>query len=134
MNALFHVPVVLARRLASLDQLSGGRLIAGLGQAGPRRSSKPPTCRCGGAGTVSPEYLEHCGRPGARPGELRGTFSIGIPPAQIGPEAVPTGWLEVIIGASPEARSRCNGRSGRLGPAPDDHRLTVFRAPDHAVP
>jgi alkanesulfonate monooxygenase SsuD/methylene tetrahydromethanopterin reductase-like flavin-dependent oxidoreductase (luciferase family) len=31
-NAPFHVPVVLARRFATLDQMSGGRAIAGLGQ------------------------------------------------------------------------------------------------------
>lgn len=31
-DALFHPPVVLARRLATLDQLSNGRVIAGLGQ------------------------------------------------------------------------------------------------------
>src|SRR6478736_3644593 len=31
-DALFHSPVVLSRRFATLDQLSGGRVIAGLGQ------------------------------------------------------------------------------------------------------
>src|SRR3954463_14677774 len=31
-DALFHAPVVLARRYATLDQLSGGRVIAGIGQ------------------------------------------------------------------------------------------------------
>jgi probable F420-dependent oxidoreductase len=31
-DALFHPPVVLARRFATLDQFSGGRVIAGLGQ------------------------------------------------------------------------------------------------------
>ena len=31
-NALMHPPVVLARRFATLDQLSGGRAIAGFGQ------------------------------------------------------------------------------------------------------
>jgi alkanesulfonate monooxygenase SsuD/methylene tetrahydromethanopterin reductase-like flavin-dependent oxidoreductase (luciferase family) len=31
MNALFHSPAVLAKRLATLDRLSGGRLWAGLG-------------------------------------------------------------------------------------------------------
>src|SRR5688572_5444446 len=33
-NALFQPPIVLARRLATLDQLSRGRLDAGLGQGG----------------------------------------------------------------------------------------------------
>lgn len=31
-NPLFHAPVVLARRYATLDQLSGGRAVAGFGQ------------------------------------------------------------------------------------------------------
>ena len=33
-NAIFQPPIVLARRLATLDRLSGGRLDAGLGQGG----------------------------------------------------------------------------------------------------
>ncbi|GAA1552631.1 LLM class F420-dependent oxidoreductase [Kribbella sancticallisti] len=32
LDALFHPPLVLARRLSTVDQLSGGRLMAGLGQ------------------------------------------------------------------------------------------------------
>jgi probable F420-dependent oxidoreductase len=32
LDALFHPPVVLARRLATLDRLSGGRVVAGIGQ------------------------------------------------------------------------------------------------------
>jgi probable F420-dependent oxidoreductase len=32
LDALFHSPVVLARRIATLDRLSGGRLLAGVGQ------------------------------------------------------------------------------------------------------
>jgi probable F420-dependent oxidoreductase len=32
LNALLHPPIVLARRLATLDRLSGGRVVAGLGQ------------------------------------------------------------------------------------------------------
>lgn len=33
-NAIFQPPLVLARRLATLDRLSGGRLVAGIGQGG----------------------------------------------------------------------------------------------------
>jgi len=36
-NALLHSPVVLARRFATLDQFSGGRVIAGLGQGWMRQ-------------------------------------------------------------------------------------------------
>src|SRR5262249_9423556 len=32
LDALFHPPIVLARRLATLDQLSAGRVDAGIGQ------------------------------------------------------------------------------------------------------
>jgi probable F420-dependent oxidoreductase len=42
-NAIFQPPIVLARRLATLDQLSRGRLDAGLGQ--------------GGGGTAATSYL-----------------------------------------------------------------------------
>jgi alkanesulfonate monooxygenase SsuD/methylene tetrahydromethanopterin reductase-like flavin-dependent oxidoreductase (luciferase family) len=42
-NAIFQPPIVLARRLATLDQLSRGRLDAGLGQ--------------GGGGTAETSYL-----------------------------------------------------------------------------
>jgi alkanesulfonate monooxygenase SsuD/methylene tetrahydromethanopterin reductase-like flavin-dependent oxidoreductase (luciferase family) len=42
-NAIFQPPIVLARRLATLDQLSRGRLVAGLGQ--------------GGGGTAETSYL-----------------------------------------------------------------------------
>jgi alkanesulfonate monooxygenase SsuD/methylene tetrahydromethanopterin reductase-like flavin-dependent oxidoreductase (luciferase family) len=32
LDALFHSPVVLGRRLATLDRFSGGKVVAGLGQ------------------------------------------------------------------------------------------------------
>jgi alkanesulfonate monooxygenase SsuD/methylene tetrahydromethanopterin reductase-like flavin-dependent oxidoreductase (luciferase family) len=44
LNTLFHSPVVLARRLATLDRLSSGRLLAGIGQ-GWDTSSSPPQSR-----------------------------------------------------------------------------------------
>ncbi|WP_250213259.1 LLM class flavin-dependent oxidoreductase [Acrocarpospora catenulata] len=37
LNTIFHSPVVPARRLATLDRLSGGRLDVGIGQGGARQ-------------------------------------------------------------------------------------------------
>jgi hypothetical protein len=39
-DALFHPPVVLAKRYATLDRLSGGRVIAGLGQGWMAQESR----------------------------------------------------------------------------------------------
>jgi probable F420-dependent oxidoreductase len=41
-NSIFQPPIVLARRLATLDQLSRGRLDVGIGQGGGTR--QPPYC------------------------------------------------------------------------------------------
>ncbi len=45
MSALFQNPVTLARRFATLDRLSGGRAIAGIGQATLEKSLRLPTSR-----------------------------------------------------------------------------------------
>ena len=51
--APLHVPVMLARRLATLDQLSGGRVIAGLGQGWQHNEFETANVpiRCKGART-----------------------------------------------------------------------------------
>ena len=46
LTALFHPPVVLARRFATLDQFSGGRAIAAWDRDGWRRSLKRRIYRC----------------------------------------------------------------------------------------
>jgi len=52
-GTLFQNPVTLARRLATLDLLSGGRLIAGLGQGWVPRLSPRPGCRPNGVALAS---------------------------------------------------------------------------------
>lgn len=58
-NAIFQPPIVLARRLATLDRLSGGRLDAGLGQGG---GGTPET------GYLIPEEFAAAGVPVGRRG------------------------------------------------------------------
>ncbi|GAA4213099.1 hypothetical protein GCM10023074_63880 [Microbispora amethystogenes] len=62
-NPLFQLPVVLARRYATLDQFSDGRVIAGFGQGWIRRqptrllrscTRTSPTSTPGQAGSTSP--------------------------------------------------------------------------------
>lgn len=66
LDALLHSPIVLARRLATLDRLSGGRLVAGLGQgwmaAEFEAAGVPATPRGPGWRSTSPR----CGRYGQR--------------------------------------------------------------------
>src|SRR4051794_41570173 len=52
LDALFQSPVILARRLATLDQFSGGRLIAGIGPGWVEEevSGAGASMRGGGAG------------------------------------------------------------------------------------
>jgi probable F420-dependent oxidoreductase len=111
-GVLFQNPAALARRLATLDQLSHGRLIAGLGQGwipeafavagvSPRRR---------GAG-----FEEHVTAMravwGADPVRFNGRF-YQIPESQIGPKPVlPAGPSMVLAAASPAAAER----AGRMG-------------------
>lgn len=96
-QALLHPPVVLARRLATLDQLSGGRLIAGLGQGWmPEEfaaAGVPPTRR--GKGMV--EFIEAIRAVwGPDPVSFDGEI-YRIPASDIGPK--PTrGRIPVVMG------------------------------------
>jgi probable F420-dependent oxidoreductase len=110
LNALFQPPVLLARRLATLDRLSGGRLDAGLGQGWlPKEfavSGVPPARR--GAGFE--EYLEvlrACWTPG--PVEHGGP-RYPVARALIGPK--PAGRVPILIGAVAPAAVE---RAARLG-------------------
>jgi probable F420-dependent oxidoreductase len=102
--ALPQPPVVLARRLATLDRLSEGRLIAGLVQGW-----MPQELAAGGVPTsrVGDGWDEYVGALravwGPDPVEYNGEH-YQIPPSHIGPK--PTGTLKVIMGYSTAAGLR----------------------------
>jgi alkanesulfonate monooxygenase SsuD/methylene tetrahydromethanopterin reductase-like flavin-dependent oxidoreductase (luciferase family) len=112
LDALFQSPIILARRLATLDRLSGGRLIAGIGQGWMEQEFRAAgvSLRRRGAG-----FEEHLAAMravwGPNPVSFDGRF-YHIPEAEIGPKAVrPTGPTLMVGAASPAAVERV----GRLG-------------------
>ncbi|HWU11091.1 MAG TPA: TIGR03619 family F420-dependent LLM class oxidoreductase [Streptomyces sp.] len=112
LGALFHHPVVLARRLATVDRLSGGRLLAGLGQGWMEEefalTGTPMTRR--GAG-----FEEHIAAMravwGPDPVSFHGRF-YSVPESQIGPRSPRPGGPRMLIGAKTAVAAR---RAGRLG-------------------
>jgi probable F420-dependent oxidoreductase len=98
-DALYHPPVVMARRLATLDRLSAGRVIAGLGQGWSEDEFEvvgvPPTRR----GRGFEEWIAAV-RATWGPDPVR--FADGayrIPESQIGPKPVQPGGPPIILGA-----------------------------------
>jgi probable F420-dependent oxidoreductase len=116
-DALFHVPVVLGRRLASLDRFSGGRLIVGLGQGWSDdeflTANVPPTRR--GAGFV--EFVAALRAVwGPDPVEFTGRF-YPIPIAEINPKPVQPGGPPLLVGAfAPAAIARAASMGAGFNP------------------
>jgi probable F420-dependent oxidoreductase len=97
-DALFHVPVVLARRLATLDQFSAGRVIAGLGQGaieGEFETANVPLKRRGSGMEEFVAALRAVWGPD--PVSFSGRF-YRIPESQIGPKPVQPGGPPIILG------------------------------------
>lgn len=101
--APLHVPVVLARRLATLDQLSGGRAIAGLGQGwsiDEYDTANVPMKRRGAGfeefiqamrAVWAPDLVSFAGR------------FYRIPESEIGPKPVQPGGPPILIGSTTPA-------------------------------
>jgi probable F420-dependent oxidoreductase len=107
LDALLHSPIVLARRLATLDRLSGGRLVAGLGQgwmaAEFEAAGVPATSR-------GPRLEEHVAAMravwGPDPVVHEGLF-YRIVPSRMAPKPVRSGGVALLAGAmAPSAIER----------------------------
>jgi probable F420-dependent oxidoreductase len=111
-DALFHNPVVLARRIATLDRLSGGRLLAGVGQGW-----MPQEFHAAGVSIKrrGPGFEEHVRAMqavwGPDPVSFEGRF-YRIPESEIGPKPVRAGGPALLVGGfAPVAIER----AARLG-------------------
>jgi probable F420-dependent oxidoreductase len=97
-DALFHPPVVLARRLATLDQFSGGRVIAGLGQgwmAQEFEAAGVPIRRKGAGLDEVIAAMRACWGPD--PVAYEGRF-YRIPPSEVNPKPVQA-HLPILLGS-----------------------------------
>jgi probable F420-dependent oxidoreductase len=102
LDALFHPPVILARRLATLDQLSGGRVVAGLGQGWMPEEFATVGVPLTRRGDNFEDYLaalRACWKPD--PVEYDGR-RYQIPRSEIGPKTV-NGGIPILIGANAES-------------------------------
>jgi probable F420-dependent oxidoreductase len=97
-DALFHPPVVLARRYATLDRLSGGRVIAGLGQGWmPQefRAANVPMKRMGSGMDEAVAAMRACWGPD--PVEYEGRF-YRIEPSEVNPKPVQA-TIPILLGS-----------------------------------
>ena len=97
-DALFHPPVVLARRFATLDRLSGGRVIAGLGQGWVPQEFETvnvPMSRVGAGMDEVIAAMRACWGPD--PAAYEGRF-YRIPPSEVNPKPVQE-HLPILLGA-----------------------------------
>ena len=144
LDALFHAPVALARQLATLDHLSGGRLVVGLGQG------------------WSPDEFAAVGVPMSRRGNgfedflgaLRATWQpdpvhyegrfYTIARSEVSPKPLRAGGPQILLAAMPGAEVPVQ-RAGRLGLGFNpgifswesfEHQMKIFRdsAPAGAQP
>src|SRR4051794_10558301 len=117
LDALFQSPVILARRLATLDQFSGGRLIAGIGQGWMEQEFQAAGVSMKRRGAGFEEHLLAMRAVwGPDPVRFAGRY-YRIPEAEIGPKPVRPGGPNVVMGAgSPQARQRAGRLGGGLTP------------------
>lgn len=112
LDALFQSPVVLARRLATLDRLSGGRLLAGLGQGWMSQEFEAAGVPMARRGAGFEEHIEAMRAVwGPDPVRFEGRFHR-IPESEIGPKPVRRDGPAVLIGAAAPAALE---RAARLG-------------------
>ena len=106
-DMLFHNPVVLARRFATLDVLSGGRVIAGFGLGWSKDEFDASGIPFRHRGARADEYLQVLKRIWTDDvAEFRGQF-YNIPASKIGPKPVQKPHPPILLGGfSPKSFSR----------------------------
>lgn len=98
-DALFHAPVTLGRRFATLDQLSGGRVIAGLGQGWSTDEFEASNVPIKRRGRGFEEFIGAMRAVwGPDPVKFAGSF-YRIAESRIGPKPVQPNGPPVIVGA-----------------------------------
>ncbi|MFI0448777.1 TIGR03619 family F420-dependent LLM class oxidoreductase [Actinomadura sp. 6N118] len=110
--SLFQNPVILARRIATIDRLSGGRLVAGIGQGWMEQefaAAGVPMSRRGAG--FEEHILAMRAVWGPNPVRFEGR-RYQIPESEIGPKPVRPGGPTLLIGAAVPAAVE---RAARLG-------------------
>ena len=96
---LFQNPVTLARRFATLDNLSNGRVIAGIGQADFRDEFEAANVPIKRRGRGFEEFVKAMRAVwGPDPVSFTGDF-YNIPESRIGPKPVQSGGIPLLLGA-----------------------------------
>ena len=112
LDALFQSPIILARRLATLDQLSDGRLFVGIGQGWMDQEFEAAGVSMKRRGAGFEEHILAMRAVwGPDPVSFEGRF-YRIPEADIGPKPVRPGGPRLMAGAASPAAIE---RAGRLG-------------------
>ena len=112
LDALFQSPLILPRRLATLDRLSDGRLVVGVGQGWMEQEFQAAGVSMKRRGAGFEEHILAMRAVwGPDPMSFEGRF-YRIPEADIGPKPVRPGGPQLMAGASSTAAAE---RAGRLG-------------------
>ncbi|MGH3740633.1 MAG: TIGR03619 family F420-dependent LLM class oxidoreductase [Micromonosporaceae bacterium] len=111
-NALFQPPVVLARRIATLDQLSGGRAVIALGQGWMSQEFETVGVPASRRGAGFEEHIEAMRAAwGPDPVRFEGRF-YRFAESEIGPKPVQPGGPPLLAGANATAAIT---RAARMG-------------------
>ncbi len=140
MVAPLHVPVMLAKRLATLDRFSDARLVAGLGQGWSEEEFAAANVPLRRRGAGFEEFVAAMRAAwGPDPVSFTGRF-YRIPPSQINPKPVQPGGPPLIIAASdPAAVERVARMGAGLHTIPTDwesfaQTVARFRRSARALP
>lgn len=98
-DALFHAPVILAKRYATLDQFSGGRVLAGIGQGWMEQEFATANVPQSRKGAGMDEFVAAMRATwGPDPVSYSGRF-YRIPESTINPKPVQPGGVPVLYGS-----------------------------------